>query len=84
MIDWHLLNKNKIKEVLNEFGANKHCVWNYQNTKYRICFLINLFFLEYIFAIIGKNNIKYIGYEDIDKYLDCIFENLLPDYYFEQ
>ena len=83
MIDFHLLSKDKIKEVFQEFGANKHCVWYYYNTKYRLCLLINLFFWEYIYAIIGENNIKYIDIDDIDKYLDCIFEDLLPDYYFE-
>ena len=60
MIDWHLLNKNKIKDVFQEFGANKHCVWYYYNTKYRLCLLINLFFWEYIYAIIGENNIKFL------------------------
>ena len=83
MIDWHLLSKDKIKEVLNEFGANKYCIWYYYNTKYRLCLLISLFFWEYIYAIIGENNIKYIDIDDIDKYLDYIFEDLLPDYYFE-
>ena len=83
MIDFHLLSKDKIKEVFQEFGANKHCVWYYYNTKYRLCLLINVFFWEYIYAIIGENDIKYIDIDDIDKYLDCIFEDLLPDYFFE-
>ena len=57
MIDWHLLSKDKTKEVLNEVGANKHCVWYCHNTKHRLCLLICLFFREYIYPIIGENNI---------------------------
>ena len=83
MIDWHLLSKDKIKEVLNEFGANKYCVFTYYTTKYKICLLTCLFFWEYIFAIIGENSIKYIELEDFDKYLEYIFEGLLPDHYFK-
>ena len=66
MIDWHLLSKDKVKEVFQEFGANKHCVWYYYNTKYRISLLISLFFWEYIYAIIGDDNIKYIELDDIN------------------
>lgn len=83
-IDWHLLSKDEIKEVLNEFEANKYCVWYYYSTKYRISLLIYLFFWEYIYAIIRKDHIKYIELDDIDKYLDYLFEDLLPDHYFEQ
>ena len=82
MIDWHLLSKEKVKEVFQDFGANKHCVWYYYNTKYRISLLISLFFWEYIYAIIGEDDIKYIELDDIDKYCDYIFEDLLPDWYF--
>ena len=81
-IDWHLLSKEKIKEVLNEFGATKHSILYYYSTKNKLCLLINLFFWEYIYAIIGKENIKYIDIDDIDKYVDYIFEGILPDYYF--
>ena len=72
-----------MKKVLKEFGANKHCVWYYSSTKYRISLLISFFFWEYIYAIIGEENIKYVDIDDIDKYCDFIFEDLLPDYYFE-
>ena len=34
------------------------------------------------FSIIGKDNIKYIDEDDIGKYVDYIFEDILPDYYF--
>ena len=44
--------------------------------------MISLFFWEYIYAIIGEDNIKYIELDDIDKYCDYIFEDLLPDWYF--
>lgn len=27
IIDWHLLDKNKMQEVFNDFGANKCCVF---------------------------------------------------------
>ena len=53
-VDWYLLSKDKVKEVLNEFGAKKYCIWYYYNTKFKICLLINCFFWEYIYAIIGK------------------------------
>ena len=79
-IDWHLLSKDKVKEVLNEFGANKYCTWYYYNTKFKICLFINLFFWEYIYAIIGKDNIKYIDIGDIDKHVDYILEDIMPDY----
>ena len=83
MIDWHLLDKDRIREVLNEFGANKYCVFTYYTKKYRMSLLICLFLWEYIFAIIGEENIKYIELDDIDKYCDYIFEDLLPDWYFD-
>ena len=81
-IDWHLLNKDKINEVLNEFRITKYHVWSYYNTKYKVCLLLYLFFWEYIYLIIGNNNIKYIDKDDIYKYVDYIFEDLLPDHYF--
>ena len=59
-IDWHLLDKDKINEVLNEFRATKNSIWYYYNTKYTVCLLLYLFFWEYIYSIIGKDNIKYI------------------------
>ena len=51
--------------------------------KNMLCLLINSFLWEYIYATVGGNSIKYIDIDDIDKNLDCIFEDLLPDYYFE-
>ena len=30
-----------------------------------------------------KNNIKYLHKDDIDKYVDYIFEDILPDHYFD-
>ena len=83
MIDWHLLDKDRIREVLNEFGANKYCVFTYYTKKYRMSLLICLFLWEYIFAIIGEENIKYIELDDRDKYCDYIFEHLLPDWHFD-
>ena len=56
-IDWHLLSKDKIKEVLNEFGANKYCVFAYYTTKYEKLLIDLLIFWEYIYAVIGENNI---------------------------
>ena len=79
-IDWHLLSKDKINEVLNEFKITKYHVWSYYNTKYQVWLLVNLFFWEYIYSIIGKDNIKYIDIGDIDKYVDYIFEDIFPDY----
>ena len=79
-IDWHLLSKDKINEVLNEFKIIKYHVWSYYNTKYKVWLLVNLFFWEYIYSIIGKDNIKYIDIGDIDKYVDYIFEDIFPDY----
>ena len=81
-IDWHVLSKDKVKEVLHEFGADKHCIWYYHSTKFNIGLLSSLFFWEYIYAIIGKDNIKFIDIDDIDEYVDYIFEDLLPDYHF--
>ena len=80
-IDWHLLSKDKINEVLNEFRIAKYTIWYYRNTKYKVCLLVNCFFWEYIYSIIGKGNIKYIDIGDIDKYVDYIFEDILPDCY---
>ena len=56
----------------------------YCNNKYKVCLLLYLFFLEYIYSILGKNNIKYIYIYigDIDKYVDYIFEDILPDQFF--
>ena len=48
-IDWHLLDKEKINEVLNEFRATKYSIWYYYNTKYKVCLLLYLFFWEYIY-----------------------------------
>ena len=81
-IDWHLLDKDKINEVLNEFRVTEYSIWYYYNTKYKVCLLVNLFFGEYIYSTIGKDNINYIDEDDIDKYVDYIFEDILPDYYF--
>ena len=67
------MSKDKIKEVLNASGANKYCVWYYYSTKYKICLLISLFFWEYIYVIIGENNIRYIELDGIDKYCDYIY-----------
>ena len=75
-IDWHLLSKDKINEVLNEFRITKYHVWSDYNTKYQVWLLVNLFFWEYIYSIIGKDNIKYIDIGDIDKYVDYIFEDI--------
>ena len=69
-IDWHLLSKDKINEVLNEFRITKYSTGYYYNTKYKVCLLVNLFFWEYIYSKIGKDNIKYIDKDDIDKYVD--------------
>ena len=80
-IDWHLLSKDKINKVLNEFRITKYHVWYYYDTKYKVCLLLYLFFWEYIYSIIGKDNIKYIDIGDIDKYVDYIFEDILPDCY---
>ena len=55
-------------------------MWSYYNTKYQVWLLVNLFFWEYIYSIIGKDNIKYIDIGDIDKYVDYIFEDIFPDY----
>ena len=79
-IDWHLLSKDKINEVLNEFRISKYTIWYYRSTKYKVCLLVNLFFWEYIYSTIGKDNIKYIDIGDIDKYVDYIFEDIFPDY----
>ena len=65
-IDWHLLSKDKIKEVLNEFGANKYCVFAYYTTKYKKLLIDLLIFWEYIYAVIGENNVKSIEIDDID------------------
>ena len=35
-----------------------------------------------MYSIIGKDNIKYIDEDDIGKYVDYIFEDILPDYSF--
>ena len=43
MVDWPLLCKDKIKEVLNEFGATNHSIWYYYSTKFKLCVLINTF-----------------------------------------
>ena len=40
------------------------------------------FFWEYIYSRIGRDNIKYIDEDDIGKHVDYIFEDILPDYYF--
>ena len=72
MIDWHLLDKDEIWEVFNEFGANKYCVFTYYTKKYRLNFLICLLFWECIFAIFGEEKIKHIGLNDLDKYCDYI------------
>ena len=45
-VDWHLLSKDKINEVLNEFRITKYHVWYYYNTKYHVWLLVNLFFWE--------------------------------------
>ena len=81
-IDWHLLDKDKINEVLNGFRVTEYSIWYYYNTKYKVCLFVNLFFWEYIYSIIGKDNIKYLDEDDIGKYVDYIFEDILPDYYF--
>ena len=78
-IDWYLLSKDKINEVLNAFRIAKYTVWYYSNTKYKVCLLVNLYFWEHIYSRIGKDNIKYIDIGDIDKYVDYIFEDILPD-----
>ena len=51
-------------------------------TKYQVWLLVNFFFWEYIYSIIGKDNIKYIDKDGIDKYVDYIFEDIFPDYEF--
>ena len=81
-IDWYLLGKDKINEVLNAFRIAKYTVWYYSNTKYKVCLLVNLYFWEHIYSRIGKDNIKYIDIGDIDKHVDYIFEDILPDFYF--
>ena len=81
-IDLHLLDKEKTHEVLNEFRVTEYSVWYYYNTKYTVCLLVILFFWGYIYSLLGKDNIKYIDEDDIGKYVDYIFEDILPDYYF--
>ena len=81
-IDWNLLNKDKVQEVLNEIRVTKYSIWYHYNTKYTVCLLVNLFFREYMHSMIGKDNIKYIDEDDIGKYVDYIFGDILPDYYF--
>ena len=78
MIDWHFLSKGKINKVRKEFGATKHSIWYCYNTKYKVCLLVNLFFWKYVYAIIQKEYMKHIDEDDIDKYVDNIFEDILP------
>ena len=54
-VDWHLFNKDKINEVLNEFRATKYSIWYYYNTTYKVCLLVTLFFWEYIYIYIFNN-----------------------------
>ena len=81
MFDLHFLSKDKTNEVLNELRITKYTIWYYRNTKYKVCLLVKLFFWEYIYSTIGKDNIKYIDIGDIDKYVDYIFLCILPDCY---
>ena len=78
-IDDHLFSKDKLKKVFDEFEVSKRSVFTYNKKKYRVSILIWFFFWEFIYAMVGEQNIKYIDMDDIDKYCNYLFEDIIPD-----